>query len=52
MWKIKVCLVTIGRYMKKLGFTIQKPIKRAYEQNPKNVKKWLNKTYPEIVKKL
>ena len=51
MWKIKVCLVTVGRYMKKLGFTIQKPIRRAYEQNPKNVKKWLNKTYPEIVKK-
>lgn len=50
-WKIKVCLVTVGLYMKKLGFTIQKPIKRAYEQNPKTVDKWLNKTYPKIVEK-
>jgi len=48
MWKIEVSLVTVGRYMKKLGFTPQKPIKRAYEQNPKAVKKWLNETYPEI----
>jgi len=48
LWKISVCLVTVGRYMKKLGFTPQKPIKRAYEQNPKAVKKWLNKEYPKI----
>jgi transposase len=51
VWRIKVDLTTISRYMKKLGFTPQKPIKRAYEQNPKAVKKWLNKTYPEIAKK-
>jgi transposase len=37
--------------MKRLGFTPQKPIKRAYEQNPKAVDKWLKKTYPEIVDK-
>jgi len=51
IWKIKVCLVTIGRYMKKLGFTPQKPTKRAYEQNPIAVDKWLNKTYPRIVER-
>jgi len=50
-WKINICLTTVGRYMKKLGFTPQKPIKRAYEQDPKAVDKWLNKTYPQIVKK-
>jgi transposase len=49
LWKISVCLVTVGRYMKKLGFTPQKPIKRAYEQDPKAVKKWLNEKYTKIV---
>jgi transposase len=51
LWNITVSLVTIGRYMKKLGFTPQKPIKRAYEQNPKAVKKWLDITYPKIAKR-
>ena len=51
LWNIKLSLRSIGRYMKRLGFTPQKPIKIAYEQNPKNVKKWLKIDYPEIVKK-
>ena len=50
VWRVKVDLTTVGRYMMKLGFNPQKPIKRAYEQNPKAVKKWLNKEYPKIVK--
>lgn len=50
MWRIKIAIRTIGDYMKRWGFTPQKPLKRAYEQNPKAVKKWLNETYSEIHK--
>ena len=50
-WKIYVPLRTITDYMKKLNFTAQKPIKRAYQQNPKNIKKWLEEDYPNIVKR-
>ena len=39
---------TVGEYLKRWGFTPQKAAKRAYEQNPKAVKKWLEKEYPEI----
>ena len=39
---------TINHYLKRWGFTPQRPIKRAYEQNPKKVRKWLTKTYPTI----
>lgn len=39
---------TVGDYLKRWGFTPQKPAKRAYEQNPKAVKRWLEKDYPEI----
>lgn len=34
--KFEICLSprTIGRYLKRWGFTPQKPLRRAYEQNP------------------
>ncbi|WP_369095985.1 winged helix-turn-helix domain-containing protein, partial [Desulfococcus multivorans] len=37
--------------MKRWGFTPQKPLKRAYRQNPKAVKKWLKEAYPAIEKR-
>ena len=41
-------LRTISEYMKRFGFTPQKPLKKSYAQNPKKVKKWLEKDYPSI----
>jgi transposase len=39
---------TINHYLKRWDFTPQRPIKRAYEQNPKKVQMWLDATYPCI----
>jgi transposase len=39
---------TVGEYLKRWGYTPQRPAKRAYEQNPKAVDQWLNETYPAI----
>jgi transposase len=39
---------TAGEYLKRWGFTPQKPMKRAYEQNPKAVQRWLDEEYPAI----
>lgn len=36
--------------LKKLGFSRQRPLERAYQQNPEEVSKWLNKTFPAIKK--
>jgi transposase len=41
----------VGDYLCRWGFTPQKPIKRAYEQQPKAVRKWLDEEYPEIEKR-
>ena len=41
-------LRTISDYLKRWGFTPQKPTKRAYEQNPKLVAQWHETVYPEI----
>jgi transposase len=47
-YEIKMPVRTIGLYLQRWGFTPQKPAKRAYEQHPDAVKKWLKETYPKI----
>ena len=47
---VHVSVWTVGRYLAQWGLTPQKPLRRAYEQNPVAVKRWLNETYPAIVK--
>ena len=42
---------TVGEYLWRWGFTPQKPVKRAYEQQPERVKKWLDEEYPRIARK-
>jgi len=39
---------TMGLYLARWGFTPQKPIKKAYEQSPAAVKRWLDEDYPAI----
>ena len=41
----------VGRYLKAWGYTPQKPITKAFEQNPERVKLWLDKQYPAIKKR-
>lgn len=41
----------VGRYLKQWGFTPQKPISKAFEQKPEQVKAWLEKEYPTIKKR-
>ena len=46
--QIKLGVRTIGKYLKRWGFTPQKPIKKAYEQRPEAVQAWLDEKYPAI----
>lgn len=41
----------VGRYLKSWGYTPQKPISKAFEQKPEQVKQWLEKEYPAIKKR-
>lgn len=45
---VRVSVWTVGRYLKRWGFTPQKPLRRAYEQNPVAVARWLKEEYPAI----
>jgi transposase len=42
---------TMGEYLKRWGFTPQRPITRAYEQRPEAVKAWLDEQYPQIAQR-
>ncbi|HOO52304.1 MAG TPA: IS630 family transposase [Alphaproteobacteria bacterium] len=46
--RIDLPIRTVGHYLKRWGMTVQKPVKRAYEQQPAHVQKWLEEDYPEI----
>lgn len=39
---------TVGRYLKEWGFTPQKPLRRAFEQDPAAVQCWIDEAYPLI----
>lgn len=45
---ISLSVRTVGKYLKRWGFTPQKPIKKAYEQRPEAVQAWLEQHYPAI----
>lgn len=45
---VSVSVWTVGRYLKRWGLTPQKPLRRAYEQDPKAVREWLETEYPRI----
>jgi transposase len=48
---VELAVRTVGKYLARWGFTAQKPIRRAYEQDPAAVRRWLRQDYPEIVKR-
>lgn len=45
---IKLSVWTVGRYLARWGFTSQKPIRRAFEQDTEEVRRWLQEEYPRI----
>ena len=47
-YNIILSVRAVGNYLKRWGFTPQKPIKKAYEQRPEAVKAWLDEQYPAI----
>jgi transposase len=48
---IRLPIRTVGEYLRRWGFTPQKPVRKAYKQDPVAVAEWLETTYPEIEKR-
>jgi transposase len=45
---VRLAVRTTGKYLARWGFTAQKPLRRAYEQRPAEVRRWLRQDYPAI----
>lgn len=50
--KVELGIHAVGNYLKAWGFTPQRPLKKAYEQNDAKVKKWLEEEYIELKKRV
>lgn len=48
---VTLSLSTVGRYLARWNLTPQKPLRRAYEQDPKAVQRWLDEEYPAIARR-
>lgn len=47
-FNVRLTEVSVGRLLRRLGMSPQKPLYRAYQQNPEVVSAWKSKTYPAI----
>jgi transposase len=47
-FKVGLSEVSVGRILKKLGLSPQRPLYRAYQQNPERVERWRREEYPAI----
>jgi transposase len=45
---VRLSIRAVGAYLQRWGYTPQKPLRKAYKQDPKEVAEWLEQTYPEI----
>lgn len=45
---VRLSEVSVGRLLRKLGLSPQKPLRRAYEQDPKLVDAWRKREFPKI----
>jgi transposase len=45
---VRLSEVSVGRMLRKLGLSPQKPLRRAYERDPELVETWRQKQFPEI----
>jgi len=48
---VKLSVVSVGRLMKRLGFTPQRPLYRAWQQDPALAQSWQEKDYPKIARR-
>lgn len=45
---VKLSDVSVGRLLRKMGLSPQKPLRRAYQRDPEKVQAWQEVAYPEI----
>jgi len=49
-FNVKLSDISVGRLLRKMGLSPQKPLRKAYQQDPEKVQAWQEVAYPEIRK--
>lgn len=49
-FKTDLPLSTLGYYLERWGFSVQRPVKRAMNQDPEKIGRWMEEEYPAIEK--
>src|SRR5262245_22254732 len=47
-YHVKLSLASVGRLLAQLGLSCQRPLAKAFEQNPSLVEQWVKTEYPKI----
>jgi transposase len=45
---VRLSETSVGRLLRRMGLTPQRPLHRAYGQDPKRIEQWLPEEYPKI----
>lgn len=45
---VSLSLASVGTMLARLGLTVQRPLKRAYQRSPEAITQWKEKTFPSI----
>ena len=48
---VPLAIRTVGAYLRRWGYTPQRPARKARQQDPEEVRRWLEETYPAVVKR-
>ena len=49
-FEVALCVVSVGRLLRTMGLSPQRPLYRAYQQNPEAVDRWKEEQFPAIRK--
>jgi transposase len=47
-YRVRMSLASVGRLLAQLGLSCQRPLSKAFEQNPALAKQWVSREYPRI----
>jgi transposase len=50
-WGVTLALRTVGAYLRRWGYTPQRPARKARKQDPEEVRRWLEETYPAVAER-
>lgn len=48
---VTLALRTVGAYLRRWGYTPQRPARKARKEDPEEVRRWLEETYPAVVQR-